>query len=70
MNRFLTSSDGQDIDSPMFFTINARKLAVLNRKLAHKEKSSRRRGMAKLELVRKYKQVVNQLKDFHYKTAR
>ena len=70
LKRFLTASDGKDIESPMFFVKNAKKIKSKSKKLSTKKEHSKNRNKARLELARAYKKTVNQRKDFHFKTAR
>ena len=70
LKKFLTASDGNDIESPMFFSRNAQTINRLNRILSHKKKGSKRRKRACRELARAYKRAADQSRDFHYKTAR
>ena len=70
LKRFLTASDGHDIESPDFFTLNADSIRKKHRKLSRKKKGSRNRERARMDLARAYIKSVNQRKDFHFKTAR
>ena len=70
LKRFLTGSDGHDIDSLYFFKLNARTSRTKCRKLSHKQKGSHNRERARKDLARAYRKLENQRKDFHFKTAR
>ena len=69
LKRFLTGSYGHDIESPQFFkrSINAVKRA--NRNHCRKQKRSRNRERARLDLARKHRKIANQREDFHWKLA-
>ncbi len=69
LKRFLTGSHGHDIESPQFFkrSINAVKRA--NRNHCRKQKRSRNRERARLDLARKHRKIADQREDFHWKLA-
>ena len=69
LKRFLTGSNGHDIESPQFFkrSINAIKRA--NREHCRKRKGSNNRERARLDLARKHRKVEHQREDFHWKLA-
>ena len=69
LKTFLTASDGQDIESPLFFKSNSSAIAKANRKLARKKQGSANRNHMKNDLCRLYKKTVNQRNDFHWKLA-
>lgn len=69
LKKFLTASDGKDIESPQFFRRNAKLIAKRNRALSHKQEGSKRRKRAQRELARIHKRTADQRRDFHYKTA-
>ena len=69
LKKFLTGSDGHDIDSPDFFMLNAKRIKKKCRSLSRKKEGSNNRERARLELARAYRKLVNQRKDFHFKTA-
>ena len=70
LKKFLTASDGADVESPLFFAQNSKLIKQACRNLSRKVKGSNNRWRAKLDLARKYKKSVNQRHDFHFKTAR
>ena len=70
LKKFLTASDGKDIDSPSFFTLNAKAIRDRSRSLCRCENGSRNRIRARLKLARTYRKMTNQRRDFHFKTAR
>ena len=69
LKTFLTASDGQDIESPLFFKSNSSAIAKLNRRLARKRQGSGNRNSMKNDLCRLYKKTANQRNDFHWKLA-
>ena len=69
LKKFLTASDGADVESPLFFTLNSKAIKKACRNLSHKVKGSNNRRRAKLNLARLYKKSVNQRHDFHFKLA-
>ena len=70
LKMFLTASDNNDKEAPLFFKQNANLIKKANRKLSRKKKGSNNRKRAKLELSRLHKKVVNCRKDYHFKLAR
>lgn len=70
LKTFLTTSDGNKIDSPLFFNQGSTKIKQLGRALSSKKKGSHNRQRARLELARGYKRIANQRKDFHFKLAK
>ena len=69
LKKFLTASDGKDLESPLFFTSNAKILAEKHKILSRRTKDSHRWESARKELARAYKHTANQRRDFHFKTA-
>ena len=69
LKKFLTASNGEDIESPMFFLQNAKAIRKANRNLSRKQKGSNNRHRARLALARLHKKAANQRRDFHFKTA-
>lgn len=68
LKTFLTSSDGNRIESPLFFKKSSGIIKKLSKNLSRK-KSQSHHERARLELARAYKKIYNQRRDFHYKTA-
>ena len=69
LKTFMTASNGEDIESPLFFKANAKAIAKANKKLSSKQKGSNNRKKAKLTLVRLHKKVANQRRNFHWQLA-
>ena len=70
LKKFLTASDGKDIESPLFFAQSSKIIKTKSKNLSHKQEKSHNRRRARLELARAYKKISNQRKDFHFKLAR
>ena len=68
--KFLTASNGRDIASPDFFAQNAVIIRKKCRIVSRRQKGSGNRIRAYRDLVRAYRKMFNQRKDFHFKTAR
>ena len=68
LKTFLTSSDGNYIESPLFFKKSSSVIKKFNKNLSRKKSCSHHKR-ARLELARAYKKIYNQRRDFHYKTA-
>ena len=69
LKRFLTGSNGHDIESPEFFKrcLNAVKRA--NRNHCRKKQRSCNRERARLDFARTHRKIANQREDFHWKLA-
>lgn len=66
---FLTTSDGEEIESPQFLKQNLDKLAKASRDLSRKKKGSANRERARLHLNRVYESISNQRRDWFWKLA-
>ena len=69
LKTYLKASDGNDIESPLFFKQNAAAIKKLNRELSRKVKGSRRRKQTRLKLARAHKKTADQRNDFQFKSA-
>ena len=69
LKTFLTSSDGNDIKSPLFFKQSLNQIRRANRSVSHKQRGSKRRHKAVLQLVRIHRELANRRRDFHFKLA-
>ncbi len=81
LKRYLTGSNGHDIESPLFFKRSLNAIKRFNRKHSTKRtcpvraetrrngKGSKNRGRARLDLARKHHRIANQREDFHWKLA-
>jgi putative transposase len=70
LKTFLTSSDGFEIESPLFFKKAKREIARANKNLSSKKKGSNHRRAARLNLARVHDRVANRRKDYQFKLAR
>jgi len=69
LKKFLTASNGKDIEAPLFFKENANAISKANRNLSRKRRDSNNRKKARLALARLYKKVTNQRCNFHWQLA-
>ncbi len=69
LKTFLTSSEGEQIESPLFLKANLRRLKKLSKALSSKRKGSNNWNRARLNLARLHEDVSNQRKDFFWKLA-
>lgn len=69
LERFLTASDGSFQERPKFFKSMQRKLKLLQRRAARKQKGSQNWEKAQTEVARMHHRIANRRKDFHLKTA-
>ncbi|QIZ73574.1 transposase [Oxynema aestuarii AP17] len=69
LQRFLTASDGSFQKRPQFFKSMQRKLKLLQRRAARKQKGSQNWEKAQIEVARMHHRIANRRKDFHLKTA-
>ena len=69
LRTYLTASDGNDIQSPLFFRERLNDIRRANRRLSRKRRGSNNRHKARLELARLHRKLRNQRKDFHFRLA-
>ena len=69
LKTFLTVSNGEDVESPLFFQQNRTTIRKANRKLSKKQRNSNNRRKARKSLERLHKRIANQRNDFHWKLA-
>ena len=69
LKTFLTVSNGEDIESPLFFHQNSNAIRKANRNLSKKQRLSNNRRKARKSLERLHKRIANQRADFHWKLA-
>lgn len=70
LRTYLTLSQADDIQSPLFFKHSLTALKTANRTVSRKRKGSKAYGRAVRQLARIHQRVSNQRRDFHFKTAR
>ena len=68
--RFLTTSDGEIVANPRFLDQARTQIADLERRKARATLGSGNRRRLRRQLARQWRQVRNQRRDFHHKTAR
>jgi len=69
LKTFLTASDGDDIESPLFFYEYQKDVRKANRNLSKKKLGSNNRRKAKHNLARLHKRLADKRNDFHWKLA-
>lgn len=69
LKTFLTASNGEDIESPLFFQQNRIAIRKASRKVSTKTRGSKNRRKALMNLERLHKRIYNQRADFHWKLA-
>jgi putative transposase len=69
LKTYLKASDGNDIESPLFFKEGQVKIKKLNRSLSHKKRGSNHRKNARYKLAKQHIKIANQRKDFQFKLA-
>ena len=69
LKRYLTGSNGHDIDSPEFFKRSINAIKQANRNHSRKRKGSNNRERARLDLARNHRKIEHQRSDFHWKLA-
>lgn len=69
LKTFLTASDGNDVESPLFFRQSANEVTKASQRLSSKQRGSNNRHKARLNLARKHRKIANQRSDFHWKLA-
>ena len=67
LKTYLKASDGNDIESPLFFKDGQVIIKKLNRELSRKQCGSNNRRKAKYALAKQHLKIVNQRKDFQFK---
>ena len=69
LKRYLTGSNGHDIDSPQFFKRSLNAIKRVSRSHSRKRKGSKNQQRARLDLARKHRKIERQRTDFHWKLA-
>ena len=70
LKTYLTASDGTQIQSPLYFSRNSRKVKQANRNLSRKEKGSNNRHRARKDLAHVHRRIANQRREYHWWLAR
>lgn len=69
-DNFFALSNGKKQANPQFYRTAEKELGELQKKVSSKEKGSKRRAKAKLELSKKHEKVSSQRKDFVFKAVK
>ena len=69
LKRYLTGSNGHDIDSPEFFKQSLNAIKRANRAHSRKKQRSNNRERTRLDVARKHRKIERQRADFHWKLA-
>ena len=69
LKKYLTGHSGHDINSPEFFKRSLNAIKRANRAHSRKQKDSKNRERARLDLARKHRKITNEREDFHWKLA-
>ncbi len=69
LERFLSISDGSSVERPKFLKSRHRKLKLLQRRAARKQKRSNNWEKAQVKVAKLHHHIGNTRKDFHLKTA-
>ncbi len=70
LKTFITTSNGEKIDSPKAYKKSQKKLAKLQRAHSRKKTNSKNREKSRLRLAKQHEKVANQRKDFNHKLSR
>ena len=66
---FLTTSDGMQIHNPKNLKKSEKKLAILQKRFSRKQKGSKNRNRAGVEVAKAQEHIANQRMDFHNKVS-
>lgn len=69
LRTFLTSSNGSDIENPLFHKQSQEDIKVANQELSRKQKGSNHYKQAKRKLAKVHEKVKNRRKDYQFKLA-
>lgn len=70
LKTFLTATDGQNIEAPLFYQKSRNQLKAANQRLSSKQNGSKNRYKAKKNLARVHQRIANQRNDFQFKLAK
>jgi putative transposase len=70
LKTFLTTSNGEKIESPLYLKQSLKKLKAASKKLSSKEKGSKSKRRARLVVARLHRKVANQRLDFIFKLTK
>lgn len=66
---FCVTSEGEVVENPKFLRSKQERLALLQRRLSHKQKGSKNRKKAQLKVARLHQTIVNKRTDFLHKLS-
>ncbi len=69
LDKFVATSDGEEIKRPRFLKILQRKLELLQRRLRNKQKGSHNRRKLNQKIARLHQRITDTRKDWHFKLA-
>jgi putative transposase len=69
LKQFLTLSNGEKIDSPLYLLKNINNIRKLNRSHSRKNKNSNNREKARIKLAKLHQKIANQRKDYFHKLS-
>ena len=69
MKKYLTLSDGNEFENPLFLKKSLKKLANVQKKLSRKKKGSNHMELARKQVVRLHEKIANQRDDYQWKLA-
>lgn len=70
LKTFITTSNGDKIESPKAFNKSQKRLTRLARRHSRKKTNSKNREKARLRLAKQHEKIANQRKDFNHKLSR
>ena len=70
LKTFITTSNGEKIDSPKAYKKSQKRLARLSRAHSRKKTNFKNREKSRLKLAKQHEKVANQRKDFNHKISR
>ena len=70
LKTFITTSNGDKIESPKAYKKSQKRLARLSRAYSRKKTNSKNREKARIRLAKQHEKIANQRKDFNHKTSR
>jgi putative transposase len=68
--RFLTTSDGEHVESPHYTKVGAERMVYAQQSLARKRRGSNNRRAARETVAKRHRKVANERRDFHHKIAK
>ena len=70
LKTFITTSNGDKVESPKAYKKSQKRLARLSRTHSRKKTNSKNREKARIKLAKQHEKVANQRKDFNHKLSR